>query len=532
MIYCRRGFFACCCTLAFYLFVLQAAAMADDLSWFDQSKPIDEAWQAIALLSEADKEGLQKDHFNSETLRQAYQDAEKDPAITPETMSMLSQALTESMKSYLNTLRYGQIDPRQIQENFSNPISLDFDPLTILQTAIKEHNLLEAVNTATPSVPLYAALRKALAHYRILAGNPEISALWIKQLPVNENRKIEPGQTYAGVPLISKRLAALGDMAHATATSNYTGSVVEGIKTFQKRHGLAPDGILGSGTIERLNVPPVVRARQIELSMERLRWLPLLQSPRMILVNIPESMLEGYEVRNGQIETKVTMRVITGKAPDMRTPIFDEDLRFIEFSPYWNVPLSIAKSEVVPTILRNPGHFYQQGFEIVGSDGRIVPEATMDALNAVLRGQMRIRQKPGPKNALGDIKFTFPNKDHIYLHHTQSVRLFKKDRRDLSHGCIRVEEPLELAKFVLQNDPTWPEERIRNAMEKGTSMTIRLRDAVRVVIAYNTVLVKNDGLVYFFHDVYGQDNRLDEALRRNAQENKTVSWLGAKLTPQ
>jgi murein L,D-transpeptidase YcbB/YkuD len=232
----------------------------------------------------------------------------------------------------------------------------------------------------------------------------------------------------------------------------------------------------------------------------------------MIVVNVPEFMLRAYEVRDGRVEVRAAMKVIVGKALNTRTPLFDEAMRFIEFSPYWNVPPSIARAELVPRLRRDPAYFDREGFEFVGRDGQVLTTLSGAHLDAVLRGQMRIRQRPGPANALGDIKFVFPNNDNIYLHHTPAPQLFQRDRRDFSHGCIRVEDPVALAKFVLQEAPDWSEVRIREAMAKGESSILRLQDPVPVVIAYSTVLARRDGQVSFFPDIYGHDRLLNDAL--------------------
>ena len=285
------------------------------------------------------------------------------------------------------------------------------------------------------------------------------------------------------------------------------------MKSFQQRHALDADGVIGAATLARLQVSPAARVRQIELMLERLRWTPLLQGPRMVVINIPEFVLRAYEVRDGRIRVQREMRVIVGKAYDTRTPLFDEDMRFIEFSPYWNVPPSIARHETVPRLRRDPGYFEQQGFEFVAGDGRVQTTLTPHALDAVLAGQMRIRQRPGEHNALGYIKFVFPNRDHIYLHHTPATQLFERPRRDFSHGCIRVEKPVELATFVLQDMPQWSEARIREAMSARRSSTLRLTEPLPVLIAYGTTLVKG-GRAYFFDDIYGLDRVLDSALRQ------------------
>jgi murein L,D-transpeptidase YcbB/YkuD len=226
-------------------------------------------------------------------------------------------------------------------------------------------------------------------------------------------------------------------------------------------------------------------------------------------------MLHAYEYVDGKLDIKLEMKVIVGKALDTRTPLFREDMRYIEFSPYWNVPPSIARSEVVPRLRRDPGYFTRQGFEFV-SGNQAITALTPDNLDAVVNGQMRIRQRPGPQNALGDIKFVFPNNQNIYLHHTPTPQLFQRDRRDFSHGCIRVEAPVELAKFVLQDMPDWTEDRIRQAMSKGKSNTVALKQPLPVVLAYGTAIARADGRVYFLPDIYGQDKLLEQALRQRA----------------
>jgi murein L,D-transpeptidase YcbB/YkuD len=498
------------------ILAVRSSARAEELLWFANERPTAQAWAAIAILEAAGDEGLRPEKYDPLSLRHAFATAEQGVVPAPEARAELDQRLTRVMIAYLRDLHSGQIDPRLIRENFSFQPLDGFDPLRVLLAAVRDQRLPEAVREAAPALPLYANLRLALAHYRKIAADPVTEALWRTPLPAVQP-KLEPGQPYEGLPILTLRLVTLGDLSCNTlAPKLYTGAVVEAVKTFQTRHGLNPDGIIGKQTLERLNVSPATRVRQIELAMERLRWTPLLHAPRMVAINVPEHILEAYEVRDGTPEVQTSMRVIIGKALDMRTPLFDEAIRFIEFSPYWNVPPSIARSEVIPAIRRDPGYFERQGFEFVAADGHVIPTLAPEHLDEVLLGRMRIRQRPGPKNSLGDIKFVFPNKDNIYLHYTPSPGLFERDRRDLSHGCVRIQDPVGLAKFVLKNEPDWTEERIRAAMQEGTSKTLRLRNPVRVLIAYNTVRIR-DGLVHFFADIYGQDKALDQALGSSRQ---------------
>ena len=461
------------------------------------------------MLSSADAHGLVPQDYNAAALREALVQASA-ATVDAALLADFDQRLTGAMQRYLADLHGGRVDPRSIHERYDVPSGAKFDAAAYLREAVENNRLAEAVRAAEPALPTYRQLQDALGRYRTLDAKA-----WQTALPSPPGNKLAPGDAYTGLEGLAARLIVLGDLPAGTAVpGRYEGVLVDGVKSFQERHGLEQDGVLGKRTLDQLNVPPARRARQIELALERLRWLPLLHGPRMIVVNVPEFVLRAYEIHDGQIDVKATMRVIVGKALDTRTPLFQEDMRFIEFSPYWNIPPSIARAETIPKLRRNPAYFDQQGLEFVTGTGQAIRTLSDASLDAVLRGQMRIRQRPGPKNALGDIKFVFPNNENIYLHHTPSPQLFRRDRRDFSHGCVRVEEPVALAKFVLQNAPEWNEARIRAAMEKGTSSTIRLQEPVPVVIVYGTSLVKNGGRLYFFEDLYGHDKLLDDALKR------------------
>lgn len=498
------------------------AMAADGPLWFEGGRPDAQARQAVELLAAAASHGLEPQDYNARALMQAVKQAVTQAAqgLPPEpaTVARLEPALTAAMAHYLADLHQGRIDPRQIHHNFESRRDA-FDPQAYLQAAVAQNRLAEAAQEAAPRLPLYQHLREALAQYREKVNHPA----WAQPLPAlpgaqrGGGAKLAPGQSYAGLALLAQRLAALDDLVPGLPLPpRYEGALVEAVQAFQRRHGLGADGVIGKATLAQLQVTPAARVRQIELMLERLRWTPLTQGPRMIVINLPEFVLRAYEVQDGRITIRQEMKVIVGKALDTRTPLFDEDMRFIEFSPYWNVPISIARAETVPKLRRDPGHFTREGFEFVFTDGRVERALSGGNLDAVLAGKARIRQRPGPQNALGDIKFVFPNRDNIYLHHTPSTQLFGRDRRDFSHGCIRVEEPVALAKFVLEGMPEWSEDRIRQAMDKGQSSTLRLTQPLPVLITYGTTLVK-EGRTYFFEDIYGLDRQLDAALRQRAR---------------
>jgi murein L,D-transpeptidase YcbB/YkuD len=468
---------------------------------------------AVELLGDASSHGLDPDDYEAQALRQSL--AQASP-LDADASARRDQALGVAMLRYLQDLHDGRAAPASMQR-------VPFDAAATLRAALALQDLPLAVRQAVPPLAQYERLREALAQYRRLASHAAWQSPWpaLPRVGSPRQRKLEPGQPWEGLALLSARLVALGDLGAQDAASRelYDGALVAAVERFQQRHGLQPDGVIGAATHAALQVTPRQRVRQLELALERLRWTPLLAGPRMVVINIPEFVLRAYEVQGDRIEVRQSMKVIVGKALDTRTPLIHEPMRRIEFNPYWNVPSSIARKELVPRLRRDPAYWEREGFEFVGAQG--AADAVLDAakLDAVLGGRLRIRQRPGPRNALGDIKFVFPNRESIYLHHTPSVQLFERARRDFSHGCIRVEQPVALAQFVLDAQPGWDERRIRDAMARNEPSTVALAQPLPVLIAYGTALVKQSQ-VYFFDDIYGHDRALDAALRQRASTLK------------
>lgn len=492
--------------------------------WLRQGKPLPVALDAVRILQQSGDDGLDPRDYGAPDLAKAVNQVQS--GVSASAQAALANALDQAMRRYLHDLHYGRVDPASVYANFNVPPKT-LDVAATLHAALLAGNLEQAVKAATPQFPLYQALRPWLARYRALENDPA----WSATLPPLPAKKLAPGEAYAGTARLAARLVALGDLPKDfVAPERYQGPLVDGVKQFQRRHGLTPDGVIGKTTLEQLNVPPSARVEQIALTMERLRWTPLMVDKRMLVVNLPEFELRGLEIDGTQVKVPLQMNVIVGKALNTQTPMFDEQMRMIEFSPYWNVPPSIARGETVPKLRRDPGYFDRQGFEIVTRSGDVVTQLSDAQLAAVQRGEARIRQRPGAQNALGDIKFIFPNNDNIYMHHTPAVGLFQRERRDFSHGCIRVENPVALAEFVLQDEPEWTQEKIREAMEGGKSRTIRIKTPVMVVIAYGTAIVKQrGGAIYFYADIYGHDRQLREALWRHSQALQRVAGNLARL---
>ncbi|MFN3875999.1 MAG: murein L,D-transpeptidase, partial [Flavobacteriales bacterium] len=338
-----------------------------------------------------------------------------------------------------------------------------------------------------PLHPQYALLKRELKRYRDLEAGP-----W-PRLSLGDRKKLEPGDKADWVPALRERLMLLGDHplidgdSAARASIVYDSTLVAAVKRFQERHGLHPDGVIGKGAIKQLNVPPAERVRTLLVNMERLRWVPEQNAPDLLLVNIPEFRLHVYE----DDTLAWSMTVVVG-AVATRTVIFSDTLSAIVFSPAWTPPASIVRGEILPKLAKDPDYLRKQHMEIVGGT-----EA-----NPV------IRQKPGAGNALGRVKFLFPNSYSIYFHDTPSKGFFQRESRAFSHGCIRLSEPQRLAEYLLRNDSAWTPERIRQAMHSGREQLVRLKERRPVSIGYFTAWVDRQGRLNFRDDVYSHDARL------------------------
>ncbi len=467
--------------------------------------------ELIGWLTRAADEGLDPEDYAADALARAWERGAPTAA--------LESSLLAACLRFLGDLRRGRVLPREVHQAYSAADGAGFDAQAALAAALARGQPSLALQAATPPLPMYAALRDALKSCRALGAHPA----WHQPLPAAPPLRRDkapataaPAPAWAGAGLLAQRLSAWGDLPALTdpLPQALDAALLEGLRRFQRRHGLKEDAVLGRATLKALNVSPAQRAQQIVLTMERLRWTPLLRGPRMIVVNLPEFVLRAYEVQaDGQVQVRERMKVVIGRALDTRTPQFDELMRLVEFSPFWNVPPSIARGELVPRLRRDPVHFAREGFEFVDGSGQVLAELSPERLDAVMAGRLRIRQRPGERNALGDVKFVFPNREHIYLHHTPATSLFERERRDFSHGCIRVERPVDLARFVLQDEPGWTDERIRAAMSAGSSSTQRLSRPLPVLITYGTALVLGSRL-HFFDDIYGHDRDLEAALAK------------------
>jgi murein L,D-transpeptidase YcbB/YkuD len=320
------------------------------------------------------------------------------------------------------------------------------------------------------------------------------------------------------------RLAAVGDLAAPDAaasagadSTHYDSVLVAAVRKFQRRHGLGDDGVIGPATLAAINVPFARRQRQIELAMERIRWLPEIEGSPFVVVNVPSFQLYAFDSLGGTGVPSLEMNVVVGKAQVGReTPMFERDMRYIVFRPYWVITRSIIKNETLPAVRKNSGYLARNDMEIYsgsGDTGPAVPTTSAN-LQRVARGELGIRQRPGPKNSLGLAKFIFPNDHNVYMHGTPATELFARSRRDFSHGCIRLEDPQRFAVWVLRDSAKWSSAEVRAAMDGSRPKQVNLARTLPVFIYYTTAVVRPDGTVEFLDDIYGHDAKIEAELAK------------------
>jgi murein L,D-transpeptidase YcbB/YkuD len=479
--------------------------------WVDSAgRPNRDARDALTLLTDSANEGLDPLDYRAPSLSDLAASLAVSPAPRIADIAAFDSDLSASTLRYLRELHQGRIDPRAMGFRMTVPADTH-DFAALLASALVDHRVPQLASDLAPRLALYRALRGALARYRFLAAGTE------HQNPRPPAASVRPGQSYAGLDRLRRQLVAFGDLSGDTplTSSLYEGAMVEAVRRFQARHAIDADGVLGKATLAALDVPLAWRVRQIELALERLRWLPDIGDDRFIAVNIPMFRLWGWDsiVPNGA--PSFSMGVIVGRALNTQTPVFVEDMRYIIFRPYWNVPTTIMRGEILPALRRDHDYLDRQNMEIVsgrGDDARPVV-VTAESLAELRGGRLRVHQRPGPKNALGLVKFVFPNDANVYLHDTPSPQLFRRPRRDFSHGCVRVEDPVALAEWALKGQPEWTRDRILATMNGHQSRRVDLVRPIRIILFYITaVVMPEDGAIHFADDIYGHDARLDRAL--------------------
>ncbi|HVZ56943.1 MAG TPA: L,D-transpeptidase family protein [Chitinophagaceae bacterium] len=369
----------------------------------------------------------------------------------------------------------GQLDARELDWYIPRK---KIDPAGFLDSLIRNRG--RNLSAYEPVNRQYRLLKDYLVRYQEI----ENSQAW-HTVPATQ-KSLRLGDSAQVIRLIRQNLRLAGDLAGSDSSSLFDDPLREAVKHFQHRHGLAEDGVAGPGFFRELNILPAARIRQLLINMERIRWVPREPATDYLLVNIPEFRLHVFE----KGDPAWSMDVVVGQAAH-QTVIFNANLRYVVFSPYWNVPASIVKKEIVPAMQRNPNYL---------------------TTNRMERFKGGIRQRPGPNNALGLVKFLFPNNYSIYLHDTPAKSLFGETSRAFSHGCIRLGDARKLAGYLLRSDPAWTDERVTRAMHAGKEQWVTLKEPVPVFIGYFTAWVDPQGQLNFRRDIYDHDARLAKHL--------------------
>jgi L,D-transpeptidase YcbB len=481
------------------------------LPWVRGMAPTAQAQQIIALLSQADQKGLSPDDYDGPRwparlakLRPATaQPSEADAA-------RFDLALTVCVMRYISDLHIGKINPKHFDFDLDIQAKKYKLPQFVKEDVVDVPDVAANLAQVEPPYPGYQrtiqALHAYLQYVKEYNGQP---------LPAT-GKTIAPGDSYLGVPQLAQFLRLVGDLpadANVPADATvYQGPLVDAVKQFQDRLGRTADGKITPQTLADLNVPLSTRVRQMQLTLERWRWLPIGLHAAPIVANIPEFRLRAYDEN---FKVALTMNVVVGKAYDHNTPVFEDSMQYVIFRPYWSVPYSIAKAEFIPKIVRDPDYLEKKGFAVVDSRQQVVASGPVspDVLQQLRAGKLFIRQNPGPKNSLGLVKFIFPNSYNIYMHDTPEQVFFSKSRRDFSHGCIRLEKPADLAVWALRgNTGNWDMRRVRAAMNGDAPQQVNLARPIPVLILYATVIVTEDGVVHFYDDIYGHDAALEKGL--------------------
>jgi murein L,D-transpeptidase YcbB/YkuD len=479
------------------------------LAWIQNGRPTPQAQAMITAFGEAMGKGLDPADYDSSLWAARIDNL---PSASTSDVARFDLAMTVSVMRYLSDLHLGRVNPRYFHFGFDVEHN-QYDLSSFVRERLVTSAKLDAVLAALePPFEGYRRTEKALILYLQLAQRDDG-----QQLPIPK-RPVAVGDQYSGIQRLQRLLCLLGDLQRDACGMElrnvYTNPMADSVKHFQRRHGLEPDGRLDPGTIRELNVPLSQRVLQLQLTLERWRWLPHEFAQPPIIVNIPEFRLRALDENNKVV---FAMNVVVGRAYRRQTPVFAKDMTHVIFRPYWNVPLSIQRSEVVPEIERDRSYLSKKNYEVVTHGGEVVTSGPIsdEILGQLRKGTLEVRQRPGVTNALGLVKLMFPNEYNVYLHDTPSPELFARPRRDFSHGCIRVQNPVDLATWVLRNNPGWDKARVEAAMQSGKdNYQVNLVKPIPVLILYGTAIVDTNDEVHFFDDIYGHDARLRQTLAR------------------
>jgi murein L,D-transpeptidase YcbB/YkuD len=478
------------------------------LLWIQNGRVRPQGQVVIEILENANVKGLDPEDYDGPRWRDRLLKLSQKPS--EQDLVSFDTALTVSAMRYIRAIHCGRVNPKEFK------FQLDMGGG---QLPLADFIQAQVLNASDPAADIQKLEPPFLGYRKLLALLPVYEG-YAKQaeepkLPTI-TKTVRPGQPYAGVVRLGRFLQTINDIPASVQldpnATIYDGALVAGVKHYQDRHGENPTGNLDPRTINELNTPPWVRIRQIKLTLERWRWLPHSFSQPPVVVNLPE-----YRVRAMNPDGTVAFykNVIIGKAYGHKSPIFEKEIQYVVFRPYWDVTPSIQRGEIVPHILKDPSYIAKHNFEVVTSKGEVVTDnqVSPEVLEGIKSLHLMVRQKPGDTNSLGLVKIIFPNPDNVYLHGTDAPGLFSQDIRDFSHGCIRVENPEDLVAWVLRNNPGWDLQRVKATMNgEKNNLQVNLVTRIPVLIVYGSATVNEENQIRFFDDIYGYDAELDKAL--------------------
>ncbi|MBB5058580.1 murein L,D-transpeptidase YcbB/YkuD [Granulicella aggregans] len=499
----------------------------NEVAWTRDGKPTKQALAFIQAFSDAAAKGLNPEDYDASLWGGRIQ---KLAGKNEDDFAQFDVAMTIAVMRYVSDLHIGRVNPTHF--NFDIDVNTKKYDLAefVSDQAVDADDVPKLVTSIEPNSEQYRKTEAALAHYLDLAEQQtqsNVAPLTVVAKPVSV------GESFAEAGALLDRLKLEGDApSDEIATTIYDKAISDSVKRYQHRHGITEDGKLTPQTVKSLNVPLSARVTQLQNSLERWRWLPDQYLNARIIVNLPEFVLHAYDAQH---QPEFTMKVVVGKVVgEHQTPVFAHMMRYLVFRPYWSVPVDIAKKELVPHIVTNKDYLATKNFEVTNTKGDILTNYTA---HQVSQGGVMVREKPGPKNSLGLVKFMFPNQYDVYLHSTPATELFNRTRRDFSHGCVRVQEPAKLAAWVLdgqkdRDNNDWDIDKVTETMNSGPdNHQVNLKTPIPIVIFYVTGFVEDDGDTHFFDDIYGYDAQLQAVLAKGMPYPVKREPVVAKTVP-
>jgi murein L,D-transpeptidase YcbB/YkuD len=479
--------------------------------------------QLQAAIGLAEQHGLTPADYRLEAVAEALALAARGDAAQTERLAELDIALTDSLVRIVDHLRHGKVEPSAVYPDWNfNRRAGEAAELSSLSAAIARGEILAAVEHACPQYPVYKRLLRALAQYRQLmneGGWPTVDA----------GPKLQPGAVDPRVVQVGARLKVTGELApDAPVTDVYDADLVKAVQRFQARHGLAADGEIGPRTLAALNTSAAARVDQIRVNLERARWA--LHELRETYVVVDIAGYQASYVRDGKVVWQ--SRVQVGQ-PLRKTPVLKSKFTDIVLNPNWTVPPTILSKDIIPGARKDPRDFEKRRLRILDSERNEIDPSEVDwSVYSERNFPYVLRQDPGPGNALGRIKFNFPNKHAVYMHDTPKKSWFDRSERAFSSGCIRVDKPMELAELLLADGERWSQDKIKAAIDQGRTRTVVLSKPVPVLILYWTVDVDEQGGILFKRDVYDQDRRVLQELRKPVEFRGNIRTARGALQPE